>query len=185
MQTITLKSKKILVGVTGGIAAYKICSLVNMLIKEGAEVRIVMTESAIKFVTPLTFQSLTNHHVYTDLWNSKDEDSIEHISLSRWPDVIVIAPATANTIAKIAHGRADNLLTTIVLAAKPAIKIIVAPAMNTLMWENPATQTNITYLKDNGKIILDPREGVLACRDEGAGKIADTEAIIDTIKKAL
>lgn len=182
---MNLKNKKVLVGVTGGIAAYKACSLVNLFIKEDAEVRVMMTEAATKFVTPLTFQSLTNHPVYTDMWKPIDEHSVEHISLSHWPDAIIIAPATANTIAKIAYGIADNLLTTIVLAAKPDTKIIVAPAMNTFMWENDVTKRNIATIKKDGKIIVDPREGVLACRDEGAGKIAENNMIVEAVKKVL
>lgn len=182
---MTLKGKKIIVGVTGGIAAYKACSLVNLLFKEGAEVRVIMTEPAAKFVTPLTFQSLTNHPVYTDLWKPIDDYSVEHISISHWPDAIVISPATANTIAKIANGITDNLLTTVILAARPETKIIVVPAMNTFMWENSATKQNVAAIKKGGKIIVDPRDGVLACRDEGAGKIAENDTIIETIKKAL
>jgi len=181
----SLNGKKILVGVTGGIAAYKTCSLVNEFIKEGAEVRVMMTEAATKFVTPLTFQALTNRPVYSDMWKPIDENSVEHISLSHWPDVIVITPVTANTIAKIANGFADNTLTTAVLAAKPETKIVVAPAMNTFMWLNSATQRNVSILKKDGMTIVDPREGILACRDEGAGKVADNKTIIDAVKNSF
>lgn len=180
-----LKNMKILVGVTGGIAAYKTCSLVNMLLKNGAEVRVIMTDSATKFVTPMTFQALTNHPVYTDLWNPIDQNVVEHISISHWPDVMVIAPATASTIAKFVHGIADNLLTTVILAAKPETKMVIAPAMNTHMWNNPITQSNIKLLKSNKNItIVEPRSGTLACRDEGVGKIAENNVIMEAIENS-
>jgi phosphopantothenoylcysteine decarboxylase / phosphopantothenate---cysteine ligase len=174
-----LAQKKILVAVTGGIAAYKTCSLVNSLIGKGAEVRVVMTEGAKKFVTPLTFQALTNHSVYDDLWRPEDLYTIEHITISHWPDLIVISPATANTIAKMAHGIADNLLTTIVLASLPDTKILLAPAMNTNMWNNQLVQRNIKILLETKKFfVVEPRSGILACRDEGKGKVAEVEDII-------
>jgi phosphopantothenoylcysteine decarboxylase/phosphopantothenate--cysteine ligase len=180
------KNKKIIVGVTGGIAAYKACSLVNSFISQGAEVRVVMTDGAKQFVTPLTFQALTNHPVYDDLWKPIDKNTVEHISLSHWPDVIVIAPATANTIAKTAIGFADNLLTTIVLASLPKTKIVIAPAMNTNMWENPVVQKNIKILEDTKKFVfVEPRSGTLACRDEGKGKIAETEDIIKKVESLI
>lgn len=181
-----LKGKKIIVGVTGSIAVYKSCSLVNNLLAEGAEVRVVMTESAKQFVTPLTFQSLTNHPVYDDLWNPADLHTVEHISLSHWADVVVVAPITANTLAKLSFGMADNLLTTIVLASLATTKIILAPAMNVCMWDNPLTQENIARLTKTQRFtFVDPRSGVLACRDEGKGKIAETKDIIDSIIKSL
>ncbi|MFA6459000.1 MAG: flavoprotein [Candidatus Paceibacterota bacterium] len=181
-----MDGKKILVGITGGIAAYKVCSLVNMLISKKTVVRVVMTESAKKFITPLTFQSLTNQPVYDDLWNPLDPFFIEHISISHWPDIIVIAPATANTIGKIANGLADNLLTTIISASLPDIKIILCPAMNSNMWNNPMFQKNLKTLKDTTKfLIVEPRSGVLACRDNGIGKIADNDEIIKEIEKIL
>jgi len=181
-----LKNKKILVGVTGGIAAYKTCSLVNLLISQGAEVRVVMTDCAKRFVTPLTFQALTNHPVYDDLWQQIDQNTVEHISLSHWADLIVISPATANTIGKMAMGLADNLLTTIVLASLPKTKILVAPAMNTHMWENQLVQNNIKTLEGTKKFsFVEPRSGVLACRDEGKGKIAETEDIIKQIESLI
>jgi phosphopantothenoylcysteine decarboxylase/phosphopantothenate--cysteine ligase len=182
----SLDEKKILLGVTGGIAAYKACTLVNMLIARKAQVRVVMTENSKKFVTPLTFEALSNHPVYDDLWNSIDKHSIEHISLSHWPDIIIISPATANTIAKIALGLADNLLTTIVLASLPKIKVIIAPAMNSNMWCNDLVQKNINILKKIDKFeFIEPRSGILACRDEGKGKIADNEVIMNFVEKIL
>src|ERR1035438_4622182 len=182
---MSLKSKKLLIGVTGGIAAYKTCSLVNMLIREGAEVRVVMTDGAKQFVTPLTFQALTNHPVYDDLWKIVDQNTVEHISLSHWPDLLVIAPVTANTIAKCAHGMADNLLTTIVLATLPDTKVLLAPAMNVNMWNNPLVQHNMAVLRKTGKfLVVEPRTGVLACRDEGMGKIAELDDILKAILNA-
>ena len=181
-----LKNKKILVGVTGGIAAYKACSLVNLLISQGAEVRVVMTDCAKRFITPLTFQALTNHPVYDDLWQQIDQNTVEHISLSHWADLIIISPATANTIGKMAMGLADNLLTTIVLASLPKTKILVAPAMNTHMWENQLVQKNIKILEGTKKFsFVEPRSGVLACRDEGKGKIAETEDIIKQVETLI
>jgi phosphopantothenoylcysteine decarboxylase/phosphopantothenate--cysteine ligase len=181
-----MKNKKILIGITGGIAAYKTCSLVNMLIKEGADVRVVMTEAATKFVSPLTFQSLTNHVVYSDMWQTYNKDEVEHISLAKWADIIIISPATANTIGKIALGLADNLLTTVVMATPKDTPILFIPAMNTNMWNNPLVQKNIeTLLKDKKYTFMDPRKGVLACRDEGEGKIADNKDIFEKIKEIL
>ena len=186
MSKLSLQNKKILVGVTGGIAVYKSCSLVNLLISEGAEVRVIMTKAAKQFVTPLTFQALTNHPVYEDLWDIIDPHSVEHISLARWADVIVVAPATANTIAKIAHGMADNLLTTVILAVSPETHVFIAPAMNTHMWENNFVQNNIASIMGaKGFYVIDPREGILACREEGAGKIARPEDIVDMIKEHI
>lgn len=174
-----LKNKKILVGISGGIATYKTCSLVSTLISNGADVRVVMTDNAKQFVTPLTFQALTNHPVYDNMWKTVDPYTVEHISLSHWSDIIIIAPATANIIGKMAYGLADDLLTTIVLASLPSTKIVIAPAMNNVMWDNIFTQRNIKILLDTKKFIMvEPRSGILACRDEGKGKIASTEDII-------
>ena len=179
-----LKDKKILLGVTGGIAAYKACSLANYCLKEGADVKVIMTEAATKFVTPLTFQALTNHAVYTDMWHIINQEEVEHISLATWADMMLIAPATASTIGKLACGIADNLLTTVSMALPQKTKIIIAPAMNTEMLHNPIVTDNIEKLKKYKKyIFIDPRTGVLACRDKGAGKIADNKIIIETLKK--
>lgn len=181
-----MKNKKILVGVTGGIAAYKSCSLVNLFLKEGADVKVVMTEGATKFVAPLTFQSLTNHPVYADMWQTFNKEEVEHISLAKWADIVVLSPATANTIGKIAHGIADNLLTTIVMALPEETPVLIVPAMNTNMWENPITQKNVEVLLGYKKYkFIDPRKGVLACRDEGAGKVADNQDILEEAKKIL
>jgi phosphopantothenoylcysteine decarboxylase/phosphopantothenate--cysteine ligase len=181
-----MKNKKILIGVTGGIAAYKTCSLVNMFLKEGADVKVIMTNGATKFITPLTFQSLTNHPVYVDMWQTYNKEEVEHISLAKWADIMVISPATANIIGKIAHGLADDLLTTVVMALPKETLVLIAPAMNTNMWENPITQKNAEILAGYKKYkFLETRKGVLACRDEGSGKIADNEDILEEAKKIL
>ena len=182
-----MKNKKILVGITGGIAAYKVCSLINMFFKEGADIKVVMTPAATEFVSSLTFQTLTNHAVYVDMFEIINKEEVEHISLANWADIMLIAPATANTIGKIAHGIADNLLTTIVMALPTKTPVVIAPAMNNRMWENPIVRKNIEILKGqkNKYIFIPPRKGVLACRYEGKGKIAENEDILVVVKKAL
>lgn len=182
---MTNKNKKILIGITGGIAAYKICSLINSLKKEGYEIKVIMTEAATKFVTPLTFQTFTNNPVYLDLFNVIDKTKVEHIDLADWCDVFVLAPATANSISKIALGIADNLLTTVIIALPTKTPVIIAPAMNVHMWENLIVQKNISELKKykNKYIFVEPQEGMLACGYEGKGKLAKTEDIIKAIKK--
>ena len=134
-----LSGKKIILGVTGGIAVYKACELARLFKKNGAEVRVVMTEAAVEFVAPLTFETLTNEPVHSQMFEKARNTSVEHIALSRWADLIVVAPATANTLAKISAGMADNLLTTVVLSRRPAVPLLVAPAMNVEMWQSPLT----------------------------------------------
>jgi len=182
-----MKNKKILVGITGGIAAYKVCSLINMFFKEGADIKVVMTPAATEFVSSLTFQTLTNHAVYVDMFEIINKEEVEHISLANWADIMLIAPATANTIGKIAHGIADNLLTTIVMALPVETTVVMAPAMNSRMWDNPIMQKNVEILKEqkNKYIFVPPREGILACRYEGKGKIAENEDILVVVKKTL
>ncbi len=180
---MNIKSSKILVGVTGGIAVYKTCSLITTLLKEGADIEVIMTESATKFVSPLTFQSLLNKPIHVNLWNSGNGDGINHINLAHWPDLLILVPATANTISKISLGIADNLLTTVLLALLPETPVLIAPAMNTNMWNNSIFKSNLEKLKSLKKfIILEPRSGVLACRDEGVGKIPSNESIIEAIR---
>lgn len=183
----TTEKNKVLLGVTGCIAAYKSCSLVNMLKKEGFGVKVVMTESATKFVAPLTFQTLSNSPVYIDMLENVDKTRVEHIYLADWCNVFVIAPATANTISKIALGIADNLLTTITMALPRETPVIIAPAMNVHMWENPMFQKNISELKkqENKYVFIEPQEGKLACGYEGKGKIAEIDEIADMVKKIL
>lgn len=186
---IPSKGKNILVGITGGIAVYKLCTLVNLLVKDGHSVRVIMTQAATNFVGTATFSALTKTPTYVDIFDTKDFSKVEHIYLAGWCDVFVIAPATANTISKIAHGAADNLLTTVALAIPPETPVIIAPAMNVNMWENPIVQDNISKLENikvKGKkkyYFVEPRSGLLACGDEGKGKIADTKEIIRSIEK--
>lgn len=181
------KPQKILIGVTGGIAAYKTCSLIANLKKEGNEVRVIMTEAATKFVTPLTFQTLANFPVYVDIFETIDKSKVEHIDLADWCDVFVLAPATANTISKIALGIADNLLTTIVMALPKKTPVIIAPAMNVHMWKNPAFQKNLQALKKykSKYTIINPQKGMLACGYEGEGKMAKIEEIMKAINQVL
>ena len=159
-----LKDKTILLGVTGGIAAYKSASLASRLVKAGAEVRVIMTEHATNFINPITFETLTGHKCITDTFDRNFEFQVEHVSLAKKADVIMVAPATANVIAKLAHGLADDMLTTTILASH-APKL-VAPAMNTGMYENPVTQDNLALLKKYGMEVIEPAAGHLACGDE-------------------
>ncbi len=178
-----LAGKRILLGVTGGIAAYKAPDLVSRLKKCGAEVKVVMTPHAEEFVTPLTFQTMSENVVYTNMFSTLDRMDVEHIALAKWADLIVIAPATANTIAKLAHGIADNMLTTVLLARHSPI--LIAPAMNTRMLHNIATFENLEILKDRGMTILPTEDGRLACGDIGGGKMLAPERIVTFIRSAL
>lgn len=177
-----LKGKKILIGITGGIAAYKIPQLVRLYKKTEAEVRVVMTPAAENFVTKLTLQSVSNNEVYVSHFEI-DEYKPEHISLCDWADIFVIAPATANTISKIANGICDNLLTATACAFKKPILIV--PSMNTGMWENPFVQENIEKLKSIGCEILDPDTGFLACGTEGKGRMCEPEDIMEKTTEIL
>ncbi|MBW6515754.1 MAG: bifunctional phosphopantothenoylcysteine decarboxylase/phosphopantothenate--cysteine ligase CoaBC [Candidatus Cloacimonetes bacterium] len=176
-----LKNKNILLGVTGGIAAYKAVELASRLIKEGANVKVILTGNAQEFITPLTFRSITNQSVVTRLFNS--EAPIEHISLAEWSDIVVIAPATANIIGKVAGGIADDLLSTTIMAATSP-KLFV-PAMNSFMWDNSIVQENIDKLEHYGYIFVPPDTGRLACGYEGKGRFPDISEIIYFIKSAL
>ncbi|MBN2689729.1 MAG: bifunctional phosphopantothenoylcysteine decarboxylase/phosphopantothenate--cysteine ligase CoaBC [Gammaproteobacteria bacterium] len=174
-----LKGKKILLGVSGGIAAYKSALLVRILQKHGAEVRVVMTKSAQEFVRPLTFSTLSGNKVYCDLFDQDITPDIKHISLARWADLILIAPATANIVAKIAHGIADDLLSTVCLSTTSAI--VIAPAMNKEMWLNAMTQKNIEKLQDCGITILGPSSGEQACGEVGLGRMIEPDIIVDML----
>jgi phosphopantothenoylcysteine decarboxylase/phosphopantothenate--cysteine ligase len=174
-----LKNKKILLGVTGGIAAYKSCELIRLYQKQGADVKVIMSEAATKFVAPLTFAALSHHEVEITMF----DDSIKHIELAQWADILVIAPATANTIAKIACGIADNLLTNIILAA--TCPKLVAPAMNVNMYENAATRKNIHKLVQLGIQTIGPDSGYQACGDMGKGRLAALDQILDATVKIL
>ena len=177
-----LKEKTILLGVTGGIAAYKSASLASRLVKAGAEVRVIMTEHATNFINPITFETLTGHKCITDTFDRNFEFQVEHVSLAKKADVIMVAPATANVIAKLAHGLADDMLTTTILASH-APKL-VAPAMNTGMYENPVTQDNLALLKKYGMKVIEPAAGHLACGDEGKGKMPEPEILYEHILRS-
>jgi phosphopantothenoylcysteine decarboxylase/phosphopantothenate--cysteine ligase len=167
---------KVLLGVCGGIAAYKAAELVRELQRQGAEVRVIMTRSAQEFIRPLTFASLTGHRVFSNLWQLPAEASvIEHIAQAQWADVLVIAPATANTLAKFSHGITDDFLSATYLATKA--KVVLAPAMNVSMWNHPATRANISVLRQRGHRIVEPEGGYLACGMTGDGRLADIEVI--------
>jgi phosphopantothenoylcysteine decarboxylase / phosphopantothenate---cysteine ligase len=171
------EARKVLLGVCGGIAAYKSAELVRELQRRGAEVRVMMTRSAEEFIQPLTFASLTGHRVFTSLWDSPSEASvIEHIAQAQWADVLVIAPATANTLAKLSHGIADDFLSATYLATEA--KVVLAPAMNVNMWNHPATRANISALEKRGHRIVQPESGFLACGMTGDGRLADIEIIV-------
>jgi len=180
---------RVTVGVSGGIAAYKAAELVRALQKQGAEVHVVMTEAAQKFIQPLTFASLTGHKVLTSLWDdytaaeTTDQNGIEHISEAQWTEALVVAPATANILAKFAHGIADDFLTTLYLATQAPV--LVAPAMNVNMWEHAATQGNIELLRERGVRVIEPGAGSLACGMVGPGRMAEPEAIADAVLGAL
>lgn len=177
-----LKEKTILLGVTGGIAAYKSAFLASRLVKAGAEVRVIMTEHATNFINPITFETLTGHKCITDTFDRNFEFQVEHVSLAKKADVIMVAPATANVIAKLAHGLADDMLTTTILASH-APKLI-APAMNTGMYENPVTQDNLALLKKYGMEVIEPAAGHLACGDEGKGKMPEPEILYEHILRS-
>ena len=172
-----LKGKKIVLGVTGGIAVYKAVDLVSRLRKQGCEVRVVMTEHAQQFVTPLTFKEISGNQVAVSMWSSNQEFNVEHITLANWADAFVVAPATANIIAKMAYGLADDLLSTTLLAAQAPI--VVCPAMNTGMYENAATQENIAKLQGRGITVMPPAVGKLACGTSGAGRLPEPQEIVE------
>ncbi len=164
-------NKHILLAVSGGIAAYKSAELVRLLRKQGAQVRVVMTRSAMQFVSPLTFQALSGNPVHSELLDADTEHAMGHISLARWADMLIIAPATANTLAKCSHGLADDLLSTLYLAA--SCPVYVAPAMNQAMWHKPVTQENIQKLKNHGVTIIGPEQGDQACGETGFGRMSE------------
>ena len=172
-----LKNKKILLIICGGIAAYKSLELIRLLKKNGSYVKTILTNNAKKFVTPLSVVSLSQEKVYSKLFDFKDESEMDHISLSRWSDAILIAPATANTISKLSNGIADDLASTVVLASNK--KIFLAPAMNVRMWEHDSNKENISKLIDFGYRIIGPEIGEMACGEYGHGKMSEP---LETIK---
>jgi len=178
-----LNNKQILIGISGGIAAYKTAELVRLLIKKGANVRVCMTKAACKFITPLTLQALTGNPVATDLLDPEAEAAMGHIELARWADLIMIAPATADLIARIAGGHADDLLTTVCLATEAPLHI--APAMNRVMWTNPATQKNCQILQQRNISLHGPANGEQACGETGAGRMLEALELAEIIEKTF
>jgi len=177
------QDKNILLGIGGGIAVYRVAELARLFIKQGAHVRCVMTKSACEFVAPLTFEALTGEKVHTDLFDLTSEREMGHIKLARWADAVVIAPATSNLLAKLAHGIADDLLTTMMQVCDAPV--LLAPAMNTSMWESVATKRNIQTLKADGLHILNPVSGELACGETGAGRLPEPQALANAILPLL
>ena len=188
-----LRQKRIVLGVTGGIAAYKAAELVRLLVTDGVDVQVVMTQTACGFVTPATMQALSNKPVFTDMWDARVPDNMGHIELSRGADLIVVAPATADFLAKLANGLADDLLSTLCLARPRAsldgaafdCPLLVAPAMNRQMWDNQATQRNIGQLERDGVVILGPASGDQACGETGMGRMLEAQQIYDAINSYL
>lgn len=179
-----MKKKTVVLGVTGGIAAYKSASLASMLVKNGYDVIVLMTQNATNFINPIVFETLTKHKCLIDTFDRNFEFSVEHVSVAKRADVVMIAPATANVIGKLAHGIADDMLTTTVMACRTCPKII-APAMNTEMFYNPVVQDNLQTLKKYGYQIIEPAEGYLACGDVGAGKMPEPEDLYEYIYQTV
>ena len=178
-----LKNKNIVIGITGGIACYKVCEIISYLVREGANVDVIMTENATEFITPLTFETLSKNKVVIDMFEKKSHVKVEHISLARKADLMLIVPATANIIGKVANGIADDMLSTTIMATTS--KVIFAPAMNNEMYNNKIVQSNIEKLKKYGYEFINPVEGNLACGYIAIGKLANKETIIEKAKKFL
>lgn len=176
-------SPRVALGVTGGIAAYKAAEVVRGLKREGVDVHVLMTANAQQFITPLTLQTLSGHRVLTDPWDLSPGADIQHIALARGLDLLLIAPATADVLAKMAHGIADDFLTTFHLAV--TAPVVVAPAMNLWMWDHPATRANLATLKTRGVAVIDPGVGELACGEEGVGRMAEPETIVRELMARL
>ncbi|HET9043995.1 MAG TPA: bifunctional phosphopantothenoylcysteine decarboxylase/phosphopantothenate--cysteine ligase CoaBC [Burkholderiales bacterium] len=178
-----MKGKRILLGLTGGIAAYKAAELCRLFVRAGADVRVVMTESACRFITPVTMQALSGQTVYTDMWDPRIADNMAHIELSRDREAIVVAPATADFLARVANGLGDDLLATLCLARE--CPLVVAPAMNRQMWDNPATRRNVETLRADGVTILGPAAGDQACGETGMGRMLEAEQIFAEVAATL
>ncbi len=175
-----LKGKKVVIGITGGIAAYKAAEVVSSLVKRGAHVKVIMTAHAMEFIKPLTLETLSGNPVYYDMFSRPGTWEIDHISLAKWADLLAVVPATANILGKVAHGIADDLLSTTIMATRA--QVIFAPAMNTNMYTNPIVQENISFLKSKGYMFVPPAAGRLACGDYGEGKLADIQDILAAIE---
>jgi phosphopantothenoylcysteine decarboxylase/phosphopantothenate--cysteine ligase len=177
------KDVNIVIGISGGIASYKACSIISYLKKQGANVDVIMTKNATRFITPLTIEILSGSKVTVGMFDSNDQSSVEHINLAQQADLFLIVPATANIIGKVAGGIADDMLTTTIMATKAPV--IFAPAMNNQMYENPIVQDNIRKLTKYGYEFVEPAVGHLACGYDGCGKLADKDVIIEKVKKLL
>lgn len=178
-----MERRRIVVAVSGGIAAYKIPELVRCLVRAGSEVRCVLTPAGARFVSPLVLQTLTGHSVRSDLFDANEEGQIDHIALADWADLVVLAPATAHTLARLAHGLADDLVSTLLLATRAPV--LAAPAMNVHMWRHPATQENVAVLRARGVHFVGPESGFLACGWEGEGRMSEPDAIAAAAAVAL
>ncbi len=180
----TLFGKHINVALSGGIACYKTATLVSRLVQQGADVRVLMTEAATQFVGPLTFQSLSGKPVLTSIWQADDHPDSQHVGVARWCDLMIIAPATANTIAKLAHGLTDDVVSLVACALPNKTPLLIAPAMNADIWANAIVQKNIATLKALPNVtLIGPESGWQACRTEGAGRMSEPEAILDHIRR--
>ena len=178
-----MRGRNVLLGISGGIAAYKAAELARMLRREGADVRVVMTRAATEFVAPLTFETLTGRPVATEMFARRTEPEIEHIELARSAEVFAVAPATADVLAKLALGLADDLLSTAALACEAPL--VLAPAMNARMWRHPAVEANVALLRSRGATLVGPGEGDLACGESGLGRMAEPAEILEAIRSAL
>ncbi len=177
------KGKNIIIGMTGGIACYKVCELITYLVREGANIDVIMTQNATEFITPLTIETLSKHKVVIDMFEKKEHIEVEHISLARKVDLILVVPATANIIGKVANGIADDMLSTTIMAT--TAKVVFAPAMNNQMYNNAIVQNNIEKLKNYGYEFINPVEGNLACGYKAIGKLASKDTIIEKIQNLL
>jgi phosphopantothenoylcysteine decarboxylase/phosphopantothenate--cysteine ligase len=180
-----LPGRRIVLGVSGSIAAYKAAELARLLMKEGAEVRTVLTGGAAKFIAPMTFETLTGQPVYSAMFDQPRAWEMEHITWARWAEAILVAPATANVLAKLANGITDDPLTTLCLAREPRVPLLIAPAMNTQMWLAAATQRNAQRLREDGAVVIAPGSGDLACREVGPGRLAELEGLVEAVAAAL
>lgn len=181
-----LAGRRVLVAVTGGIACYKSATLVSRLVQAGAVVRVIMTEAATRFVGPLTFQALTGRSVLSSVWQADDHPESQHIGLARWAELVIVAPASADILAKLAHGICDDLVSLTCCALPADTAVLVAPAMNSDMWANPIVQRNVANVRDVlGYTMVGPDEGWQACRTSGAGRMSEAEAIFDAAATML
>ncbi len=179
------EEKRIVLGVTGSIAAYKAADLTGMLVKKGYRVDVVLTKGGQAFITPLTLQTLSKHRVYTDVFQEEDPEKVMHIELSGKADLLLIAPASADVIGKLANGLADDMLTSLALAVPKGVPKLIAPAMNTNMYENPVVRDHLNRLRDYGYGIIEPKEALLACGDVGRGALADLAEIVEAVEHGI